>query len=445
MRQGLTITAPAAALAAVLVGLGACATPVPKERPSALRLTPPQETVWTEDFGDPILRDLLSRADLGNLDVKAAMARAEQAQAAVALARSTRTPRIEVGVAGAAGGTSLRRVRNAASPTLEAAYEADLWGRIRQMRTAADADAAAAAADTIQARRLIAAQTVTAYVALREAQQSEASAQRALSAAARRVDLMRVRVQNGAASNGDVLEAEVVRAEAEAVGREARTEVIAQTLRLEALLGGVRGLELASADLPRLSAGTDGLSSDAVDHRPEVQAALLRLQAADARRAAAVAAERPQFQIIAALGAPDPAIATLLDVKTLAWALAGTVTQAVVDGGAADARIASASSEGDQAEIAWRKAVVEGWQDMQLAVRREADAAAVVSQATLADRSARTALQAAERRHREGVIDGVAMADAALAVETAQRALAQARAQVLTARVQRVLATGVGA
>ena len=93
-----------------------------------------------------------------------------QAQAAVALTRSTRTPRIEVGVAGAAGGTSLRRTRHAASPTLEAAYEADLWGRIRQMRTAVDADAAAATADTIEARRLIAAQTVTAYVALRAVQ-----------------------------------------------------------------------------------------------------------------------------------------------------------------------------------------------------------------------------------------------------------------------------------
>lgn len=431
-------------VAAALIGLGACATPVPKERPSALRLTPPQEAVWTEDFGDPILRDLLARADLGNLDVKAALARAEQAQAAVALTRSTRTPRIEVGVAGAAGGTSLRRTRHAASPTLEAAYEADLWGRIRQMRTAVDADAAAATADTIEARRLIAAQTVTAYVALRAVQQAEASAQRAVAAAARRVDLMRVRTQNGAASNGEVLEAEVVRAEAEAVGREARTEVIAQTLLLEALLGGVRGLELASADLPRLPADADGLSSDAVDHRPEVQAALLRLHAADARRAAAVAAERPQFQIIAALGAPDPAIATLLDVKTLAWALAGTVTQAVVDGGAADARIAAASSEADQAEIAWRKAVVDGWTEMQLAVRREADAAAAVSQASLVDRSARTALQAAERRHREGVIDGVAMADAALAVETAQRALTQAQAQALAARVQSRLATGTG-
>ncbi|WP_438851819.1 TolC family protein [Brevundimonas nasdae] len=440
MKRTLTTTVVAAAL----IGLGACATPVPRERPSALRLTPPQEAVWTEDFGDPILRDLLARADLGNLDVKAALARAEQAQAAVALTRSTRTPRIEVGVAGAAGGTSLRRTRHAASPTLEAAYEADLWGRIRQMRTAVDADAAAAAADTIEARRLIAAQTVTAYVALRAAQQAEASAQRAAAAAARRVDLMRVRVQNGAASNGEVLEAEVVRAEAEAVGRDARTEVIAQTLLLEALLGGVRGLELASAALPRLPAGGDGLSSDAVDHRPDVQAALLRLQAADARRAAAVAAERPQFQIIAALGAPDPAIATLLDVKTLAWALAGTVTQAVVDGGAADARIAAASSEADQAEIAWRKAVVDGWTEMQLAVRREADAAAAVSQASLVDRSARTALQAAERRHREGVIDGVAMADAALAVETAQRALTQAQAQALAARVQSRLATGTG-
>ncbi|GAA0217134.1 TolC family protein [Brevundimonas nasdae] len=440
MKRPLTTTVVAAAL----IGLGACATPVPKERPSALRLTPPQEAVWTEDFGDPILRDLLARADLGNLDVKAALARAEQAQAAVALTRSTRTPRIEVGVAGAAGGTSLRRTRHAASPTLEAAYEADLWGRIRQMRTAVDADAAAAAADTIEARRLIAAQTVTAYVAFRAAQQAEASAQRAVAAAARRVDLMRVRTQNGAASNGEVLKAEVVRAEAEAVGREARTEVIAQTLLLEALLGGVRGLELASADLPRLPADADGLSSDAVDHRPEVQAALLRLHAADARRAAAVAAERPQFQIIAALGAPDPAIATLLDVKTLAWALAGTVTQAVVDGGAADARIAAASSEADQAEIAWRKAVVDGWTEMQLAVRREADAAAAVSQASLVDRTARTALQAAERRHREGVIDGVAMADAALAVETAQRALTQAQAQALAARVQSRLATGTG-
>lgn len=440
MKRTLTTTVVAAAL----IGLGACATPVPKERPSALRLTPPQEAVWTEDFGDPILRDLLARADLGNLDVKAALARAEQAQAAVALTRSTRTPRIEVGVAGAAGGTSLRRTRHAASPTLEAAYEADLWGRIRQMRTAVDADAAAAAADTIEARRLIAAQTVTAYVALRAAQQAEASAQRAAAAAARRVDLMRVRVQNGAASNGEVLEADVVRAEAEAVDREARTEVIAQTLRLEALLGGARGLELASADLPRLPADADGLSSDAVDHRPEVHAALLRLQSADARRAAAVAAERPQFQIIAALGAPDPAIATLLDVKTLAWALAGTVTQAVVDGGAADARIAAASSEADQAEIAWRKAVVDGWTEMQLAVRREADAAAAVSLASLVDRTARTALQAAERRHREGVIDGVAMADAALAVETAQRALTQAQAQALAARVQRRLATGTG-
>ncbi|WP_312688884.1 TolC family protein, partial [Brevundimonas nasdae] len=139
-----------------------------------------------------------------------------------------------------------------------------------------------------------------------------------------------------------------------------------------------------------------------------------------------------------------PAIATLLDVKTLAWALAGTVTQAVVDGGAADARIAAASSEADQAEIAWRKAVVDGWTEMQLAVRREADAAAAVSQASLVARSARTTLQAAERRHREGVIDGVAMADAALAVETAQRALTQAQAQALAARVQSRLATGTG-
>ncbi|CAN5371129.1 efflux transporter outer membrane subunit [soil metagenome] len=435
--------APAALFAVLALQLAGCAGDIPAARSSALGLAPALPSPWREDFGDPVLRTLLNRADLGNLDIKAALARLERAQADADLARSARAPRVQLGAAGALGGETFGRARVAASPTLEAVYDVDLWGGLRQGQAAARSEGMAGVADVRGARRLVAAQTVTAYLALRAAQDSRASAGRRSEILSRRLALVRARADNGTVGDEAVLQAETAVTEILAAGRDADDAALLQTRRLQALIGSPADLDLADGRLPPIPVGIGAaLASDAVDARPDVQAALARLQAADARRAQAIAATRPQFQIVAALGAPDAAISTLLDVRALAWAVAGAVTHTILDGGAGRARVAQAGADGDQAELAWRKAVLDGWLDMQSAVTREAAAERAAAAATAHLEQSLKSLGVIERRHREGTADGVAMADARLAVEDAKLAVTLASALALTASVECRLAVG---
>lgn len=443
MRLALAAVLTAGMAAGLTVGLSACATPPVEARTSVLERVPTTPAVWREDFGDPVLRLLLDRADIGNLDIKAALARVEGADVATRLARAEGSPQVQVGLAGVVGGETFSRFRKAGSPTLDAAYEVDLWGRLKASTAAADNEAAASVYDVEAARRLVAAQVVGAYVALREAQQAEATAARALALARRRDDLIKVRAGAGSAGADDLRQSAAVVAEADNTRSAAGREADLQRLRLGALLGGEAGAVLAPAPLPVVPvARSAALSSDEVDHRPDVRAAFARLQAADAQRASAIAGTRPRFQIIAALGAADAAISNLLDVRAVAWAMAGTLTRTVADGGAGRARVDQAVVAADLAEVAWRKSVLDGWVEMQTAAHHEAGMQATLILAQTRLDNAQAALRGAEQRHREGVIDGVAMADARIAVEAALLARDQAQAQSLRQRALTVLAAG---
>ncbi|WP_339913717.1 TolC family protein [uncultured Brevundimonas sp.] len=431
------------AMMVVMLALGACAGVPQTERPTALSLVPTAPTSWREDFDDPELRALLRRADLTNLDIKSALARLERAEADAALARSGRSIQIDTGLSGVTGGETFGRSRVGASPTLEASYEVDLWGRLKQEIASADSETAANAIEVEAARHLVAARTVTAYVDFRYAQQAEASARRRSGFIGSRRDLIRIRAGAGSASEDDVLEAGAMVADAAAAEQAASVEAIVQRLRLQALLGGVADLEISPGNLPEVvTVPGETVASDDVDARPEVRAAFARLQAADSHRAAAIAATRPGFRIVAALGTPDAAFAALLDVRALAWAAAASLTHAVVDGGANRARVAQASADADLAELAWRKAVVDGWLDLQSTVQHDAAASAELALARRHFDGAQTRFRLAERRHHEGVIDGVAMATARVALEDAGLAVAQAQAQLLRQRVLLSLARG---
>ncbi|MGV9006851.1 MAG: TolC family protein [Brevundimonas sp.] len=433
----------ASGLTVVVLTLGACAGVPATERPSALYLTADLPAPWSEDFGDPELAALLRRADLDNLDIKAALARLEHAEADVALVRSGRSVQIQTGVSGVTGGETFGRSRMGASPTLEVSYDVDLWGRLRQEVAAADSEALAGAIDVEGARRLVAVSTVTTYVDLRFAQQAEASARRTGELAARRLGLISMRADAGVVDAGDPLRASSLVSDAAAAEQAAATEVLVQRMRLQALLGGVIDLDIAPGVLPELvDVPGEAVASDDVDARPEVRAAFARLQAADAHRAASIAATRPGFQIVAALGTPDAAFASLLDVRALAWAAAASLTHSVVDGGANRARVAQASADADLAELAWRKAVVDGWVDLQIAVQLDAAASRGLALARHHFDEAQVRLHLAERRHHEGVIDGVAMTDARMALEDAGLSVTRAQAEVRRDRVLLSVARG---
>ena len=433
-----------AGLAAVAVLLSACAHLDAEDRAprtdAVARLAPAGPSPWRVDFGDPVLARLLRDADLGSLDVKIALARVAKARADVATARADRALHVSIGAEAASGGTSFHDARSAATPTFEAAYEVDLWGRLAQAQKAAVQDQSAAEADVTAARLLVAAETVRAFAALRFAQDQVAGETQRTGLLQQAVVLTARRTEEGA-DGPDALDAArqaLMRAQAGLAS--AREDAALQAARLGDLLGQPSlvvppGSQLAPA--PAAAA-----SGDIVDARPDVRAALARLRAADARRAGAVAASRPQFQITALLGAPDAAIATLLDARALAWAVAAALNHALLDGGAARARVKAASADADVVDLQYRKAVVTGWSEVRAALidRARADRDRATAQA-MAD-FARNGARVHEARRREGVADGLDAVAAGAATAAARDQLRAVDLATVEARVRLALATG---
>ena len=433
-----------AVLAAAALLLSACAHLDPEDRAPrtnpVARLAPAGPSPWLVDFGDPALARLLRDADLGSLDVKIALARVARARADVATARADRALHVSVGAEAAGGGTSFRDTRSAATPTFEAAYEVDLWGRLAQAQKAAGHDQSAAEADVPAARLLVAAETVRVFAALRFAQDEVAGQIRRAERLAQGVALNVRRAEAGATTPDAVAAARQALIQARAALASAREDEALQTARLGDLLGQPA---LVVPPGPQLAAASAvATSADIVEARPDVRAALARLQAADDRRAEAVAASRPQLRITALLGAPDAAIATLLDARALAWAVAASLNHALLDGGAARARVKAAGADADVADLQYRKAVVTGWSEVRAAVidgaRADRERAAALAMGDLA----RNAARVQEVRRREGVADGLDAVAAGAATETALDQLRAADLAAVEARVRLALATG---
>jgi multidrug efflux system outer membrane protein len=402
--------------------------------------TPAPAPAWREDFGDPVLAELLRLAEAQSLDVRAALARVAKARAELEAARHTGAPSLVVGGASAVGGRNFHDTTAAARPTLESEYEVDLWGKFARGRDSARQELAASADDLAATRLVVGAETVRTYVALRLAQdQLRAAAERAR-IADRVQALSAVRAARGAATQAAAGGEAEAASEAHEAFDHAQAEAALALDRLRLVVGD-RDLVVPAGPAPVPPAAAQALAWD-VDQRPDVQAALARFRAADARRAEAVAASRPQFELEAALGTPDAAIATLLDVRALAWAAAASITHDLIGSKIRRAEARAAAADADLADIAYRKTVLTAWSEQASALAGVADAARDLRRARAQAGIARGALETAERRHSAGVLDGVDLGASELEAADRAEALAEAQATATDARVALLLARG---
>lgn len=408
------------------------------------RLTPTGPSPWREDLGDPVLRDLLRQVDAASLDEKTALSRLTRARAEVLAAKAVGSIQVGIGADAAVGGRNFSSSDTGALPSLTASYEFDLWGRLAKGRAAAGSDAEAATADVTLARLLVGEETARTYVAFRRAEEARGLAVRRRDLCQSSYALIKTRVAGGAADGEEASNARRGLAEAEARLQAAGGEVDQQRIRLGVLLGQTGPWTPSGGETRLVPAGSPSaeVSSSLVDRRPDVMAAFARLSAADSRRAQAVAAAEPQFIISAALGAPDAAIVNLLDARSLAWALAATLSHALIDGQAGRARIDAATAEADTADLAYRKAVVQGWAEIREAVIDQATAMAVLDQARAGLIDAHDAVLRGRTRHAGGTLDGVGL----LAIEDREAAaieeVGRAGAGLLDARLRLALVTG---
>ncbi len=303
---------------------------------------------WIEAIGDPVLTALVREAQLNNPDIRAAAASLEASRALVRQARAPLFPQVN----------GVFNVDQTDSPqpfqpndpvytaTLQAQWEADLWGRVRAGRNAAYASAQAVEADFRFAQYALASGVAAAYFASIEAQEQVGVAQRTVDALAEIDRIVRVRYREGFASRQDTATAgsdlETARdslAQAQAGARAARRA-------LEVLLGRYPADRLDLVDeLPETPAAPPaGLPSELLERRPDVIAAERRVAASFAGLDQAKAAQLPLVSLTASGGGTSTDLFDILNGPNLLWSVVGNVLQPIFDGGLRGAQVDEADA-----------------------------------------------------------------------------------------------------
>src|SRR6476646_1416137 len=291
---------------------------------------------WIRTFGDPELTALVADAVARNPDLKAAAARVEASRAAVRIAASSLYPRIAMkglgerqgqelngdigrsikppsfGGSGTedSGGAGLDTSTDKSSQrwvygiAAGAAWEADVWGRIRSKKAAAKAESYALEADYEFARQSLAAAVARAYISTIEAAQQEANAQQTLDIYQEYSKLTDVRKQQGFASDFDVSKVKAPTA----IAQDAL--YAAQAARAQT----IRAIEVVTSrypagrfDVRRSFPGQPksvpaGLPAQILERRPDLIASERRFAAAFHRVNEARTARLPRFVLSATSG-----------------------------------------------------------------------------------------------------------------------------------------------
>jgi multidrug efflux system outer membrane protein len=400
------------AMALVTATLAGCAVPPADHRETPqleLPATPAQaidvSPEWWKNFSDPQLDALVAEALANNRDLARAMARIDESRAALRLARAERLPNVSANASAARSRSSengpnafpgVPLTGNDFRATLNVAYEVDLWSRAANLNAAARDELLASeyARDTL--RTALAAQVVQSYAALQSLDAQVVLFGQQVQAQRDSLALQRRRFDAG-----DISELDIQQLEAELIDNEAQLPKLDRARgEAERALAFVLGRSpkalieqgMARRETPTLRASgvPEGLPSDLLLRRPDVQAAEARLRAAGARVNAARAAYFPGITLTAAYGRESTDLGKLLDAPSVIWSIAAGVTQPIWDGGRIGANYDATQARRTQIELDYRDSVVTAFREVR-------DALGAYSEASTTLQSGQRRAQALER------------------------------------------------
>jgi NodT family efflux transporter outer membrane factor (OMF) lipoprotein len=331
-------------------------------------------TKWWETFGDPQLNALEEQVTAANQNLKAAEANFRQARALVGYSRAAEFPTVSV----APEIDSLRWSNNRPyfSNTkttgdfilpFDLSYEVDLWGRVARTVTAAGEEAQATDADLQTVSLSLHAELMLDYFDLRAADSQQQLLDDTVKAYAEALQLTENRAAGGAAPESDVAEA---RTQLDTT-RVMATDIGVQRAQDEHAIAVLIGKPPASFTLARAPltlrqpAIPIGLPSELLQRRPDIAAAERRVAEANEKIGIAVAAYYPSLILNPSTGFEGATMATWFGWSSLFWAVGGTMTQVVFDGGQRHAATAAARAAYDATVANYRQTVLHAFQEVE--------------------------------------------------------------------------------
>lgn len=422
--------------------------------------TSPQSTLdaaldpWWTSFGDAATADLVQRALDENTDLRAAAARVLEARAALGSARATLWPSLE-------GSFTASRTKNSFtlpqvgrvsvyattySPSLDASYQLDLFGRLERTRQAAWSDLLSQEAARRSVLHTVVSETVRARVRIGTLERSLDLATGIRDSWAGTLETIDRRYRSGLVEALDLRLARENLASAEAAVVEARQALAQARLGLDVLVGRRPGTgpEIASElpSLPDLDPVPLGLPADLLDRRPDLIQAEMALAAQTARVGVALADLYPSLRLTASAGTSSDTLSDVVASEAVVYNAVLNLLAPIFDGGRRRAEVAARRARVEQAAAAYAGAVLRALREVEDALLRDR---AVTERLTFLEtraEEARAADRIARDRYGRGVSTLLQVLDTERRLRVAEQALLAARADAWNGRVDLYLALG---
>jgi multidrug efflux system outer membrane protein len=412
---------------------------------------------WWRVFEDPVLDRLEQEAGAANQDIRVAVARVDQAEAAARYSRSFLSPTVTLGTSASRTREAQDRPNNGNTGGLAAtyndfqvpllfSYEIDAWGRVRRSLESARDVQQATEADLRFVRLSVEASLAVDYFSVRETDAERTILDSTTAQLQQALDLTTNRFRGGIASELEVQQAKTLldqtKTQAQALD--------AQRSQLEHAIAVLDGRPASEFSLPRSPFDglppsiPPGLPADLLARRPDIAEADRYLAAATAQIGVAKTAYLPQLSLTGLAGFESTSLASLFSWQNTIASLGAAALTPLFNGGRirADVDQATAAYRGSLAQ--YGKTVLTAYQEVedQLAALRVLSGEARSEAAAVAD--AGQTEQIALNRYTAGLVGYIDVLTAQTTLLSTQRTAAQISGQRMVATVVLVKALGGG-
>lgn len=397
---------------------------------------------WWRTLEDPVLDELEQKGKAGNLDLKVALTRIDQARAEKLANRASLFPQ----VGATAAGTYLDNVfpRQTSTGTqnqwgflltgLDAVWEIDLFGRLRRKLEASSALNESAAENYREAWVLLSSEIAKEYVTYRNLQSLLRITRGNIKSQTHTLELTERLFEEGVGTRFDTTreksllkatESEIPRLEGLLSESQHKIELLLATQpgSLQALLGKERPVP-APKDRRILVKPADTLRL-----RPDIREAERNLAAATATQGAAFAELFPKISVAAFMGVQNSDLENLFRSTAFSWASGSAIMQPIFNFGRIRAGIDLADSRQQEAYFQYEKAVLEALKETETSLSLLLKEEERRQHLEVSVQNLRESRRLAELRYREGVSNFLDVLDSERAIYSEEIKLEQCRAQ----------------
>jgi multidrug efflux system outer membrane protein len=414
------------------------------------------DLAWWDVYKDPRLNYLIRAALSSGFDVRIAAARVEESRAIAAQVHGQLFPGVGYAANADRGRNAL--LGNAYTEGggvtsdgfdgyLGAAWELDLWGRVRRLDEAARSQYLASEEERRGVMLSLVSDVATAYYELLELDEELAIDNRSTESFGESLKLFNRQLEGGTVSRLDTASAEAAMETSAARVPEIEMQIAVKENQISVLVGSrpgpvVRGASLSDeAQPPEVPAG---IPSALLERRPDVRQAEYAAKSANAGIGATIGGFLPKIGLTAIFGGVSSQLDQITSHGSGLWSIGAGATGPLFQGGSLRGQYDQAKQEWEVAKLQYQQTALNAFGDVANALVARQRLAEEREQLERAAKAYEEAVKLSTQRYSSGRASYYEVIQSQLLLYPAEISLAQAKRDQFIAIVQLYKALGGG-